>query len=339
MRGRLEGLTFHRTALAHKPSRCYCPTMEEKSTEHSKAWDQYWQGREGEDALVCEGVEDDGALLRFWRGAFSDHSGAVLDIACGSGSVLRLAQEAGCAPLTGLDIAEGAISNLAARVDGAIGVLGSAADLPFDNGAFDLVVSQFGLEYAGVKQAAAEAGRVVANGGSLVLLCHYQGGVLEQDVRHREEAARGILEVEYFTHAKRFFETAYAAMARQAGSEDAFNAAMKSFDPAVKRVQAIAGEPNQPLAAHLLNGSHQLFERRQSYALEDVLAWLSGMEGEVLAFLERMESMRAACLGEGDVREVMEVLQQAGLRGEEPEAFYFAEGEEPGAWILRAQKG
>lgn len=97
----------------------------------------------------------------------------VLDLACGTGNAALLAATRG-AEVTGLDPAERLIEVAAGRARAA-GVEitwtpGTATDLPFSDGAFDAVLSVFGVIFAApAEDAVAELVRVTADDGRIVL--------------------------------------------------------------------------------------------------------------------------------------------------------------------------
>ena len=130
-------------------------------------WSNYWRGRTAESsgaALVGAGVESDAELSAFWQAVFSSASSEaqVLDLACGAGSALRHAADAGIRRIAGADISSDALKALEKAVPGAITTECSAADTPFEDGMFNYVVSQFGIEYAGLLAATKEAARLLA---------------------------------------------------------------------------------------------------------------------------------------------------------------------------------
>jgi ubiquinone/menaquinone biosynthesis C-methylase UbiE len=97
----------------------------------------------------------------------------VLELACGTGIVTRHLRAAlpSSATLVATDLSEAMIA-YAARSVTAPGVVWQAADaqaLPFDDGAFDLAVCQFGLMFLPDKvRGFQEARRVLAPGGQLL---------------------------------------------------------------------------------------------------------------------------------------------------------------------------
>jgi ubiquinone/menaquinone biosynthesis C-methylase UbiE len=95
----------------------------------------------------------------------------VLDIACGTGLVasrVNLVSNAEC-KVTGIDINEGML-NVAKKNANVEWHLGSATELPFKDGSFDVVLCQQGLQYFPDRAAAArEMARVLIPGGRVSL--------------------------------------------------------------------------------------------------------------------------------------------------------------------------
>ena len=100
----------------------------------------------------------------------------VLDVACGTGIVARMASEihGKNGRFTGIDINEGMLRH-AKRYAAEKGVncgfyQGNAARMPFSSGVFDTVVCQQGLQFFSDRSAALqEMNRVLAPGGTLAL--------------------------------------------------------------------------------------------------------------------------------------------------------------------------
>ncbi len=107
---------------------------------------------------------------------------AVLDVACGPGTVTFVAAELGAAPVVGVDFARNMVSlaHRGRRPGSATHfVAGDACLLPFAGERFDAVVSSFGLIFApDPSHAGVEAARVLKPQGRLGLLVwHPQGSV------------------------------------------------------------------------------------------------------------------------------------------------------------------
>lgn len=97
----------------------------------------------------------------------------VLDVACGTGNLAIPAAKKG-ADVTGVDIASNLIDQARARAE-AEGVkaafdVGDAEDMPYEDGAFDLVMTMFGAMFAPRPDVtAAELSRVCKSGGTVAM--------------------------------------------------------------------------------------------------------------------------------------------------------------------------
>jgi SAM-dependent methyltransferase len=110
----------------------------------------------------------------------------VLDVACGTGNAALLAAAAGAA-VTGLDAAprlvEVARGRAAAAGVDATFVVGDAVELPFDDGAFDVVISVFGIIFApDAEKALEEVFRVLRPGGRALVAAWVPEGAIHEMV-------------------------------------------------------------------------------------------------------------------------------------------------------------
>jgi ubiquinone/menaquinone biosynthesis C-methylase UbiE len=96
----------------------------------------------------------------------------VLDVACGTGIVARLAREqlGAASQITGVDVNPEMIA-VARSIEPDISWhLGNAAELPFENGSFDVILYQQALQFFSDRATAVlEMRRVLAKGGRLAL--------------------------------------------------------------------------------------------------------------------------------------------------------------------------
>lgn len=146
-------------------------------TASSVLWSQFWsEGSPG----ACTDAFPAAAQSRIatrWRTLFAEQTGAsVLDVACGRGAVMAHAMAAQRAPVTGVDFAA---PETLIRKDFDIRGGVDAAALPFPDRSHDTVSSQFGIEYAGLLPAVAQAARV-ARANVLLLLHAAEGEVVRQ---------------------------------------------------------------------------------------------------------------------------------------------------------------
>jgi len=149
----------------------------------SDGWKNYWKDDRRASCVALNPATDDEIGGR-WRTIFQAlRAGSrILDIATGNGIVLAHAAQVARLSgrrfaLTGVDLAQidppHHVRGLAAELRGASFLGGVAAErLPFTPDSFDVVVSQYGLEYADLPRALGEVERVLSPGGSLYWLAH-----------------------------------------------------------------------------------------------------------------------------------------------------------------------
>lgn len=107
------------------------------------------------------------AVLAQARVASGTH---VLDVGCGSGGALVVADELG-AMVAGLDAAEALVEIARERLPAARIEVGEMEELPFADAAFDVVTSFNAFQFAGdVGRALREARRVCRHGGTVAML-------------------------------------------------------------------------------------------------------------------------------------------------------------------------
>ncbi|MFD2451833.1 class I SAM-dependent methyltransferase [Ideonella paludis] len=149
--------------------------------EKAGAWQRLWAT--GAEDSFGQSMGEPPASAH-WTRWFADlpQGASVLDLACGSGALLRrflASNQDAQAHCHGVDLVPESPTWLGTlrpaqrdRVDFTGSV--SVTRLPFDDACFDAVVSQFGIEYADLSLAIPEAVRVLRPSGRLGLLMHHQ---------------------------------------------------------------------------------------------------------------------------------------------------------------------
>ena len=315
-------------------------------------WSNYWQGRtatESGDAMVGVGIERSAELAKFWEAQLegSTADAKILDLACGAGSVLRHAYRLGFNNLTGIDISEDAINAMKAAIPGAIGFVSPVNAMPFDDKSYDLIVSQFGFEYAGnethVLATAQEIARLLNPGGKFVAVCHVKDGGIEREVAGHLSAISKLENCGFVETSRTLFEAVFkfeadASEENKTALGQAGDALARPREQLLAWLQAgpIGGDQIRQLGQHLYSGAMDLYDRRQAYALEDITGWLDGMQFEINAYKGRMASMKSAALDQARGEAILSNLENAGFKAA-PLAHLFLSGDdEPAAWILKA---
>ncbi|MEL6285322.1 MAG: class I SAM-dependent methyltransferase [Pseudomonadota bacterium] len=308
-----------------------------KPDKNKTDWSNYWQGRAAGrtgEVFAGVGVETSAELAEFWAATFAGGSdAAVIDIACGAGSVLKHAAGAGYANLIGSDISEDAIRAAADAVPGLMGLVASADALPLADASVDRAVSQFGFEYADRRRAAAEIARILRPGAGFTAVVHLKDGAIANECA-RHLAGLDTIDGSRFIPATRTLFAALFRMDRQPGpdAKASLDIALQAFTTAQAKLMPEVQRGG--LAGHLHGGARQLYERRQAYAEQDISGWLDGMAAEIAAYRGRMEGMIGAAINEGEASAILATIDPSG----NGVARRFGLGGSDAAWVLEARK-
>jgi ubiquinone/menaquinone biosynthesis C-methylase UbiE len=312
----------------------------------TRGWSTYWDGARDAEAYASGGVSHP-MVASFWDATLSEflatHVNAkILDIATGSGAIIeRLSEQpdASLKNVTCVDIAESAIQSVNCRFPDVVGVVADAKSIPLESSQYDLVTSQFGIEYAGLV-ALDEAVRLLAPDGSLVMLIHIQSGVIFSECATALDAIERTLKSEFIPHSLQLFETGFAAIG---GAERAsYDQAALQLNPAIQELESVLAEYGKQVAGdtivRLYSDVQQIHSRMQYYEPDDVLGWLRTMDNELSEYAERMASMCEAAIDESTFDEVCENLRGQGFNIVKGEPLFSAGDKLPFAWILRARR-
>ncbi len=325
--------------------------MSDTGTSHTDVehWDAFWQARE--KAL---GQEDAGARDRapalywesFFREAFERNpKPRLIDVACGNGAVtataVAAAQDTGAnVDIHCLDYSMAAVDELRKRFPEVEGVACDARGIPYLDGEFDIVVSQFGIEYAG-REAFVEAARLVAAGGTLTALVHLADGAINKECADNLAVAVALRESQLMSLARDAFTAGFALIAGKIGDAE-FQEFDKQLAPAVEVAKQILKDQGPLAAGGLLASLYRdighMYTRMQNYVPNEVFAWIDGMSDELVSYEGRMASMTRCALDESGIQEIAVTIGLAGFTVQTPEILSLVESGEPAAWILTARK-
>ena len=309
-----------------------------------RGWDTYWEGTRDAEAYASGGVSHP-VVTSFWDKTLGNPlttplGSKILDIATGSGAVVeRLVQQPGTkdCEVTCVDISAAAIDVVRGRFPNVVGVVADARSIPLDSGRYDLVTSQFGIEYAGLA-AIDEASRLLAPGGSLILMMHIQPGIIFRECSTALDAIRRTQKSRFVPHSLRFFEAGFAAV--NGADRAPYDKAGLHLNPAIQEIESILSEHGEHVAgdtiARLYSDVQQIHGRIQHYDPNEVLGWLRTMGRELSEYEERMASMCGAATDDKHFREVCENLHGQGLDIIAGEPLSATNDDLPIAWILHA---
>jgi len=316
------------------------------SMQLEEDWEGFWRSTR-EAAAYRSGAPQQAALEQFWGGFFKRtlplFPGArILDLACGNGVVARSALEsvrtAGLPPVMacGLDRSPSALADLRRRLPAAFAVNGDALKVPFRDGVFAIVTSQFGAEYAGLG-AVAEAARLVAPGGVLAAILHLKGGGIYNECQNNLLAMQALEQSSYLLHARAAFPGRKKPSSKRPGSLLG-DRPTADFHTAGKAVLEILKRHGEGVAGGVVRRLHtditRMYTNRKSIELNAILAWIDGMSSEFQTYAGRMAAMLAAALDENDLAEVMRQLTACSMVVRVHEVMHMGEAHEPAAWVL-----
>lgn len=315
------------------------------------AWSDYWDLNGASEQRVVGGARHNAAFQQFWQRELTDEFQArkrmrVLDAACGDGAVTRqcvtISQDhPDCAlDMHATDCSSGALAALGA-LDLPVDPRLTAADaraLPYASGSFDCVLSQCGLEYAGL-EAFEGAARMVADGGRLVALVHYDKGLIHQECARDLDLLAAIGDSGVFEQGKALFDLQRLADSGVVTPE-AVERAAAELGRRVSQIKASLG--SRPPGAACQHAQHVfadfaiLCARHVAYAPDQARQWLDFHQAGLIGFRMRMESMNGAAQSEADLDRLVATLERAGLGNIETGALEAVDIDLPLAWTLSA---
>jgi SAM-dependent methyltransferase len=311
----------------------------------TEGWELYWQGSGG--AAFSSQGQNHPLIAAFWEEIFSAVRGnceapRLLDLATGSGAIVDCAYRAfgSEAPwIACLDVSPRAIRGLMNRWPAVHGLVADAAAIPFATGQFDVVTSQFGVEYAG-PGAFREMLLPVAQHGRIALLLHYRSGGIYRECAAGLDAVRRVRAAGFLPLAIRMFKAGFAA--RRGRNRGPYEIAARQLLPAFDELEAIMSEHGAHVAGQVVMRLHRDVDRMRRrighHDPAEVLDWLGRMDEELKAYVERMASMCEAAIDERRFLQLCQLLRNSGYEIQRAEPLQERNRQPPLAWSLLATR-
>lgn len=306
-------------------------------------WDSFWQRADKAAALAGTGSRQHPRIAAFWASLASGARPRCVDLASGSGGMFACLPEAlapgGTAEWVALDISTAAVRDLMRRFPGVAGLVADAANPPFEERSFDIVTSQYGVEYAG-PDAVVAAARLVAPGGRLALLVHSRPGRIYDECRASLDAIDRLKAARVFPLATSQLAAGFGAV--QAGNPGGVERARRKLKPAFRALNQGLKRHGDAVASGLLarfrSDLAQIAERLPNYARSDVLGWLRNMQRELDDYRTRMLAMTTAALELREIDAIAERLRADGLRPDTDAPRPLLDGSASLGWIIEAER-
>jgi len=316
------------------------------ASQIADSWDTYWHGT-GDVGAYSSGGVNHPLILAFWDAFFTDvkqnySAVKIIDIASGNGAVVERALAAFTeqyAEITCIDVSEAAISNIRDRFPQVDGIVTDARKIPLDSGGYDIVTSQFGVEYAGI-EAINEAARMVAQGGQLTLMLHNQQSSIHQECEESLDAIARLQSSQFIPSAIEMFDAGFKAV--RGADRGPYEAAAKKLAPAISALEDIMRQYGPQVAgdtiSRLYNDVGQIHQKIQHYEPAEILDWLHRMDGELDAYAGRMSSMSESAIDSETFDSICESLRDQGFTVELAEPLKTTDQDQILAWVLFARK-
>lgn len=187
----------------------------------------------------------------------------------------------------------------------------SMEELPFADGSFDAVVSQYAIEYTNTGKSLSEALRVLKPGGCFRFLVHADEGKLKERCMLQDKQAETILASGIFSATEILLRSLVHAETRNtpqtiADAEQSIAALKKVFDELEPR---FADDEDHSLVDNLFAAIRSLPGMRRSCGIEQLLAMTDDIRNLLIAQSMRLKSMQKAALDDIAANELVERLQ------------------------------
>ena len=317
---------------------------------NTNSWDTFWSGSQKGDALQTEPAQA-AALSKHWEDVLnwvsegSHPPMAVLDLCGGTGTIARRVKQhfndvpSGSVTYYCSDLSEAAVKSTIEN-DDFHGVVADAATLPFAEGSIDLLVSQFGVEYAGL-DAILEVPKLLSQSGAALAVIHKKEGEIDQECRRNKlhaEALKNTMVLENATIAISEIATLKSSTGQaiaQKQSRDSLAKSVQSLEDLIRTSPTgIAGG----LSQHLYDSLRAIFSHLNRYQPDDIHAWCRRYNHEVDAYIQRMDAMMQAALSEVDFNTCCSRWQESGLSINPDFTGQLLDDARPIAWRLTARR-
>jgi ubiquinone/menaquinone biosynthesis C-methylase UbiE len=313
-----------------------------------RIWDAYWTS----ERLYSFGADQDAAyaqtLDRYWSSIVRRLAAgaAVLDVACGNGAVgqimVRTAQAlGGSLIITGID--EAAIDPPRYLPQHAEVLKGiefrprtMMEALPFEDGKFDAVVSQYGFEFGNLPKALSEAARVLKVGGLLTFLALPAHASAVQSARKTVKQARYLLrDATLFNEAFRIIQAFHEGHpeTREGKIREDLEVFNRQVEKTVERFDASESD----VVFAIIMGLNQVFVDRKTKGGEEQLMAIETVRTGLAQYAARAQATTKAALNDNNLEAVKRAIASVGFKLNETRSLMVARGGTV-AWQLTAER-
>lgn len=265
------------------------------------AWDSFWRYDRLSSFQSAPGAGNYGpAVAGGWRDFFASlpEGSRILDLATGNGAIAVIAVEAGRTfRVAGADLADVKPTAFVSQNHRELEQIAFFPNtpleaLPFADGEFDAVVSQFGIEYSDLSRSLPEAVRALSSEGRLRFVLHAAEGTVARNATASLADADFLLELDLIR------------MASQASLDiGAFNAGLRKIADHARNAVDIA----------MIANVHRTLCETSDHRPLELVKTAEHLRNEIAAHRSRQAALLAAALTRSQAEAFGKTLQSLGL--------------------------
>lgn len=300
--------------------------MAEPLQEKHKIWDSYWHDSRILSTVAESSPEAEATLETHWREFFADlpNGAAILDLACGNGHVAliaaRLSQETGKGfRIYGIDAAaidppkyvpkEELLKTIEFTAQTPI------EQMPYPQGQFDAVVSQYGIEFAD-SRALAEAARVLKRGGKFCAI------TFAANTLPVTQSASKMRQSQYLINSTKLFDMATAVaqalhnIEKNPSEESQGRDSKKYLEKFSKEVEATMAKfkhSDSEIVEAVITSLQHVFVIRKTTEIATQVNMIALMKKRIATHIARLDAITRAALGDSALLGFKRKLADAGM--------------------------
>ena len=299
--------------------------------QSAHAWTNYWKSGRHDTCFTGGGAF---SQREYWRRVFAGLAPgtALLDLATGNGAVAVIAAEVSEEQNLNLEIHGVDQADINPESEFDIQFLGNTEieSMPYADGQFAAVTSQFGFEYSDTNQAIGEISRITGAGARVHLLVHAKQGEVHRQSEERLKRVRELV------NDRALPELALSLAQLPVGSNRLSKAEKKFQSKAAAMYRRLEGAPPDDVAGYALKYLADIAGQISRYDLEDYRRCVRELTADLKAYMIRLNAMLRAARDEAQMREIKAAFGSLGF--EHIATRPLMEHGEQIAWILTAEK-
>lgn len=303
--------------------------MIEFNREKDWIWDRYWQADRVAACLDEQSVNYNTAIASEWRSFFESLpvEASILDICTGNGAVALMAKDTASKTgqkfdVHGIDRAE---INPAHFIESDLVGLDEITfrgrtdvnDMPFGDGQFTAVTSQYGLEYTEIDRSVPEIARVLTAGGKTRFVIHAAEGGVTQNARFElDEIERFLKETRILLRTRKAVELTWKAergvlkkslLVRAEKADAKFHEAMQKGKSSKKSIGQLV------FWDKVLESVQHIYQVRHANELDALMSEIDAVETELAAYRGRLEALVGASKDPDERARLIDLFSDNGI--------------------------